>query len=104
MFRLLIKCLLLLQLIYFVNHHQFVAEATQSELHERMSKIEATNLQQAREISLLKTNAVEDKKEIHQLKNRVALLEASALTNSTTEITKGRQKRPARLLPAKYFR
>ena len=69
-----------------------------------MSKIEASNVQQAREISILKTNAVEDKEEIHQLKERVARLEASACTKFTSETRIERQERPARLLPAKFFR
>lgn len=104
MFRLLLKCLLLLQLMYFINHKQFVVDANQSDLRERMSKIEANNVQQAREISMLKTNAIEDKKEIHQLKDRVARLEATASTSNTIETTIERQERPARLLPARFFR
>ncbi len=90
--------------MYFINLHQFVVDATQSELHERMSKIEANNVQQAREIYVLKSNAVEDKNEIHQLKDRVARLEAAATTSYTIETTIGRQERPARLLPARFFR
>ena len=71
MFRLLLKFVLFLQLISCI-HLQFGADETQSEIHERMSKIEAYNQQQDKEISLLKTTATEDRSEIRQLRDRLA--------------------------------
>ena len=98
------KCLLLLQLVYFINQHHLGAEASQSDLSDRMTKIESKNLLQEKEISSLKTMAVEDRKEINLLKERVAYLEAeSPLTNVTTENIIGRAKRPVRLLPPRLF-
>jgi len=90
--------------VYFINHNQFGVEAGQSELSDRMVKIETKNLQQEKEIALLKINAVEDRKEINHLRERVARLEGeSSLTNLTSEQTGGRQKRPVRLLPPRLF-
>jgi len=79
------------------------AEAiSQSKIYERMSKIEAQNRQHEKEISLLKTERVEDKNEIHKLRNRVARLEAlSTFDGKTNEDILGRQKRPYRLIPKK---
>ena len=107
MFCFLLKCILLVQLTYSIHsHHRFGAEATtQSEIHERMSKIEALNCQHKNEISLLKTSAVEDRKEIHKLRDRVAQLEALAVTNNTesTITLLKRKERPVRLLPPHLF-
>ena len=103
MFCFLLKCILLVQLTYSIHsHHRFGAEATtQSEIHERMSKIEALNCQHKNEIFLLKTSAAEDRKEIHNLRKRVALLEDSAFLNVAggDKISGIRPERPARLLP-----
>jgi len=101
----LLRCVLLLQLAYSINH-QFGAEATQSELHDRMSKIEAQNRRHENEISLLKTGKVEDKKEIHQLRERVALLEDSTFFNAPSGGDKllRRSERPVRLLPPHILR
>ncbi len=46
MLRLLLKCLLILQLMYSINRNKFGADATQSELHEPMSKMEVNNVNQ----------------------------------------------------------
>jgi len=50
-----------------------------------MSKIEAQNRRHENEISLLKTGKVEDRKEIHQLRERVALLEDSTFFNAPSD-------------------
>ena len=99
----LLKIILLLQLAYSINH-QFGAEASQPEVYERLSKVEAHNRQQEKEISLLKTQAIGDRKEIHLLRDRVAHLEAaSTLPNLSSDAILGRPKRPVRLLPARLF-
>ena len=101
----LVKFLLLLQLAYCINNHKFEAEATQSELYHRMSNIEAQNRHHEKEISLLRVEKVEDRREIHQLRERVALLESSTFSNSSLgEKLLGRSKRPARLLPDSILR
>ena len=102
----LLKCVMLLQLVYCINHHQFGVDATQSELYGRMSKIEAKSRLHEHEISLLLKEKVEDRKEIHQLKERVALLEeSSSLSNaSSDEKLLKRSERPARLLPPHILR
>ena len=103
MFSFLLKIILLLQLAYSINH-QFGAEASQPEVYERLSKVEAHNRQQEKEISLLKTRAIGDRKEIHLLRNRVAHLEAaSTLPNLSSDAIIGRSKRPVRLLPVRLF-
>ena len=95
----LVKFVLLLQLVNYINNHKFEAEATQSELYHRMSTVEAQNRHHEKEISLLKVEKVEDRNEIHQLRERVALLEASTFSNSSLEDKlRRRSKRPARLL------
>ncbi len=99
----LLKCVLLLQLVYSINY-PFGAEATQSELYVRMSKIEAQNRRHENEISLLKTKKVEDRKEIYQLRERVALLEDSTFTNESSFEKPKRSKRPVRLLPPHILR
>ena len=102
MFCFLLKVVLLLQLTYSINH-QLGAEASQSEVLERLSKVEAHNRQQEKEMSLLKNQAFGDRKEIHKLRGRVAHLEASTFTNITSDAIIGRQKRPVRLLPSRLF-
>lgn len=101
MFYFLLKLVLLLQLTNSINQIKLGANAaSQSKVYERMWKIEANNRLQAKEISLLKTISVEDRNEIHQLKGRLAKLEAFTFTNNTNDQeTFERQKRPARLLP-----
>lgn len=95
----LVKFVLLSQLVYCIKYLKFEAEATQSELYHRMSNIEVQNRLHAKEISLLKVEKVEHKKEILQLRERVALLESSAFSNSTSEEKfQKRSKRPVRLL------
>ena len=100
-FGFLLKFVLLLQLTYVIRNHQFGAEATQPEVYDRLSKIEAQNHRHEKEISLLKTEKTEDRKEIHQLRERVALLEDSTFSNATpgNKISRTRSERPARLLP-----
>ena len=98
----LLRVVLLLQLTYSINH-QVGANASQPEVYERLSKIEAHNRQQEIEISLLKTRAIGDRKEIQQLRDRVAHLEASTLSSIISDTTIWRQKRPVRLLPARLF-
>ena len=103
----MLKFLLLLQLTNSINQQFGAVDATsQSELHEqRMSKIEVHNQQQDKEMSLLKNRAIEDRNEIHQLRERVSWLEASASTNKMTKKdTFGQRKRPARLLPSQVLR
>ncbi len=71
--------------IYLINQHQFGADVSQSELSDRMATIEAKNLKQDSEISLLKMATIEDKKEINELKERVVYLKESTFKNLTTE-------------------
>ena len=98
----LLGCVFLLQLVYTINS-KFETNVIQSMLHERMSNMEANNQKQDKEISNLKTDAVEDKQEISKLRGRVALLEESTYANIPKEEVVGRQERPARLLPARYL-
>jgi len=71
-FSFLLKFALLLQLmLYVIHNHHFGAEASQPEVYDRFSKIEAQNQRHEKEISLLKTEKVEDRKEIHQLRERI---------------------------------
>ncbi len=100
----LLKLVLLLQLVYSI-HHKNGAEAAPLELHDRMSKIEAQNHRHEKEISLLKNEKMEDWKEIHQLKERVALLEDATFSNaSSDDKTLTRSEHPARLLPPSVLR
>lgn len=101
----LLKCVLLLQVLYCINSCKFEAEATQTELYNRMSQIEDQNRHHEKEISLLKIGKVEDRQEIRQLRERVALLESSTFSNSSLgEKHLRRSKRPVRLLPPKVFK
>jgi len=94
---------LLLQLTNCINH-RFGADASQSDVYERLSKIEAHNRQQEKEVSVLKIKGVEDRSEINGLRNRVARLEeSSTFTNLTNKEMAGRQKRPFRLIPTKQL-
>ena len=88
----LLKFVLFLQLTNCI-HRQFGADATQSEMFERMSKIEAHNQQQDKEISHLKTKSIEDRIEIDQLRDHFT----NSLQNDEILV---RQKRPYRLLPS----
>ena len=100
----LLKLVLLLQLVYSI-HHQNGAEAAPLELHDRMSNIEAQNHRHEKEISLLKTEKMEDREEIHQLRERVALLEDVTFSNASSgEKILTRSERPARLLPPSVLR
>ena len=95
----LLRCVLFLQLSYSINH-EIGAAASQPEVYDRLSKIEAQNLQHEKEISILKTEKIEDKKEIRKLRERVAHLENSAFTdNLKGDKIIERSKRPASLLP-----
>ena len=100
-FGFLLKSVLLLQLMNVIHNHHFGAEATQPEVYDRLSKIEAQNQRLEKEISLLKIGKIEDRKEIHQLRERVALLEDSTFSNVTSgdKISRVRSKRPERLIP-----
>ena len=99
-FSFLVKFFLLLQLVLCINNLKFEVEATRSEFYNRVSNIEAQNRHHEREMSSLKTEKVEDRKEIHQLRERVALLESSTFSNSSSgEKFRRRSKRPVRLLP-----
>ena len=65
----------------------------------RISELESRGKHQEQELSGLKATVNDDKKEIHFLKNRVALLEAST-ENSIPDEQHLLIKRPVRLLPA----
>ena len=69
---------------------------------ERLSKMELKMQEQEKKLNRFETAAIEDRKTIRQLKTRVEMLEASEVGNDTVSNEKllGRQKRPARLLPA----
>jgi len=67
-------------------------EENNLDLNERVSKIEAKDRHQDGEMALLKNALAEERKLVHDLTNRVAILEG-ANKNSA------RQKRPYRLLP-----
>jgi len=111
-FRFLLKLFTLFQLN---SHGKFTTEATQlsqtsvaqfkqndgNNFNDRMSLIEAKSQLQEREIYLLKTTAVEDKRIIRQLRGRVTSLESLMLTRNseTNEELLLRSKRPYRLLP-----
>ena len=103
MFSFLLKHLLLLQLVYSI-HHQYGAEGVPSELHNRMSKIEAQTRRHESEISILKTEKIKDMKEIHQLRQRIGLLEDSTFYNASSSEKMKRSKRPVRFLPSRILR
>lgn len=69
-------------------------ECSSSTLNDRVSKLEAKDHHQEEEISFLKTT-------VHQLKGKVARLEAAAEESS---MDTSKDKRPARLLPSHLFR
>jgi len=66
-------------------------------LNERVSKIEAKDRHQDGEMILLKNALDEERKLVHDLTNRVAILEDSNKIS-------GRPKRPVRLLPPHILR
>jgi len=95
----LLRCVLFLQLAYSTNH-QIGAAASQSDVYDRLFKVEAQNHQHEKEISLMKTEKVKDRDEIKNLRERVAHLEDSTFPNDgKSEEMLVRSKRPARLLP-----
>jgi len=67
------------------------------DLNDRVSKIEAKDRHQDSEMALLKNVLDEERKLVHELTNRVTILEESK------EIS-GRPKRPVRLLPPHILR
>ncbi len=74
------------------NEHKAEINTTDwLDLKERMSKIEAENVQHKTEIAFLKTTIGEDRYAIKELDGRVTQLEASK------EILSSRPKRPFRL-------
>jgi len=72
----------------------------------KISNLEAKGEEQERkmreEMSSLKSTVFEDKREIHLLKTRVALLEDSANENQIHD-SRNFMKRPARLLPTRIL-
>lgn len=66
-------------------------------LRDRMKKMEERSKRQEKEIGHLRTNANDDRKEINQLKSRVAQLEASSVKTSLNNKVLERSKRPYRL-------
>ena len=64
----------------------------------KISELESRGRQQVEEMSALKDTVDEDKKEIHALKNRVAILEAST-EHTFPDEQHHLNKRPFRLLP-----
>jgi len=67
------------------------------DLNNKVSKIEAKDRQQDNEIAFLKNALDGERKLVHELTNRVAILEGS-------DKRSGRQKRPFRLLPPLILR
>lgn len=99
-FSFLLKLVLLLQLTNSIHKIQLGANATQPEIYLRMSEIESNNRLQANEISLLKVKSIEDRNEIHLLRDRVFHLESTSFINSTNcKHLLYKQKRAARLFP-----
>ena len=114
--------LLLFLLLQLMSNYQSLAEEIQqnemiepnfADLLHRVSKqdmkisnLEAKGEQQERkmreEISSLKSTVYEDKREMHFLKNRVAVLEASVDENQIHD-SSNFMKRPARLLPTRIL-
>ena len=72
-------------------------ECPSQHFNDRISKLEAKDIHQENEISDLKTT-------VHQLRGKVARLEAAADESPTDGVINGQAKRPSRLLPLKYFR
>lgn len=75
-----------------VNTETVRDECSSSNLKDQVSKLEAKDNDQEKEISNLKTT-------VHQLMGKVAKLEATG----DDVITNSQQKRPARLLPSKFL-
>ena len=65
----------------------------------RISELESRGKKQDQEVSELKATVDDNKKEIHFLKNRVALLEASTENIIIPDEQHKLMKRPVRLLP-----
>ena len=72
-------------------------EESHLDLNDRVSKIEAKDRHQDGEIVLLKNALYKERKLVHDLKSRVAILESSNKNS-------GRPKRPVRLLPPHILR
>ena len=75
-------------------------------LNDRMSNLEAENMQQKQEMTVMKTKIDENRKEMENLNSRILILEKP----ETTEAQKSddidvfsRSKRPYRLMPAKML-
>lgn len=113
----LLRLIVLLKLLF--NYKQCTSEATEIgfrfpdkynspkdewNLKDRMKQMEDRSQRQEKEIDHLKTNAYYDRKEINQLKSRVAQLEASQTVNSfySSKVLE-RSKRPYRLLPTNTY-
>ncbi len=69
--------------------------------NERLKLMEGKSRHQEQEIAYLKENAVRDKKVIRQLERRVAQLEATSASTSSSLV---RSKRPYRLLPTNFIK
>jgi len=72
------------------------------DINGRMTRMEAKNLKQEREIEVLHTLLEEEKKFSKQLSGRISQLEASAIPcseNNDDQLLHQRPKRPYRLLP-----
>jgi len=65
----------------------------------RISELESRGKKQEQEVSELKATVDDDKKEIHFLKNRVAILEASTENIIIPDEQHKLMERPVRLLP-----
>jgi len=87
----------LLLLLYQHGTVEASAKIEDVDLYSRVSKIEAKDLHQDGEISLLKNALDEERRLVYDLTNRVAILE-------DPDKISGRPKRPVRLLPPHIFR
>lgn len=112
-----------ISLLFFISGNQYLVEANkvpsfiepcvarlldcdQSNSSNRIIQVEARSHEQEKEISNLKNVVAEDRKVINQLKERVALLEASSDSEKAAASADffRRPKRPARLLPVSILR
>ena len=80
--------------IIAANNSAVNEECSSSDLNDRVSKLEFKNSHHEEEISVLKST-------VHQLRDRVATIEAKESTRD--DATSGQAKRPARLLPLHLF-
>ncbi len=65
--------------------------------NERLALMEKKSLYQEQEIAFLKKNAIKDRKVINRLESRVAQLEGTSATSTSSLLV--RPKRPFRLIP-----